>query len=364
MSQACPDAVDERSEGRSATRLAGAYRQLILRRWLWLGLLLAVLLASLVQDLATGPAALGWLDVARGLLWPERLDAAERVIIFDLRLPYALMAVVVGAALGLAGAEMQTALNNPLASPFTLGIGAAATLGASLVIVFKPQLPGIDTQWLLPLAAFLGAALSCGLLLLVARALGTAIHTLVLFGIALLFGLNALVGTLQFIANADALQQIVFWTLGSLARADLPKVAMVAGVLGFCLLTAMAQAWQLTTLRAGEDQARSLGIRVGRLRTLALLRVSLLTGVATAFVGEIGFIGLVAPHVARLLLGEDHRFYLPASALAGAVLLSLSSIASRALLTGVVLPVGLVTAMVGVPLFIALILGRSRSIAT
>lgn len=347
-----------------ATGLVQGYRRLLWRRWAWLGLLLTLLLVSLVQDLATGPAGLGWWGVLRAVLAPEPMDAATQVIIFDIRLPYALMAVVVGAALGLAGAEMQTVLNNPLASPFTLGIGAAATLGASLVIVLNVSLFGLGPQLMLPLAAFIGAALSCGLLLLVARALGTAVHTLVLFGIALLFGLNALVGTLQFIADADALQQIVFWTLGSLARADLPKVALVALVLALCLAMAMAQAWQLTTLRAGEEQARSLGIRVGRLRTLALLRVSLLTGVSTAFVGEIGFIGLVGPHIARLLLGEDHRFFLPASALAGALLLSLSSIVSRALLPGVVLPVGLVTAMVGVPLFIGLILSRSRSISS
>lgn len=347
-----------------ATGLVQGYRRLLWRRWAWLGLLLTLLLVSLVQDLATGPAGLGWWDVLRAVVAPEPMDAATQVIIFDIRLPYALMAVVVGAALGLAGAEMQTVLNNPLASPFTLGIGAAATLGASLVIVLNVSLFGLGPQLMLPLAAFIGAALSCGLLLLVARALGTAVHTLVLFGIALLFGLNALVGTLQFIADADALQQIVFWTLGSLARADLPKVALVALVLALCLAMAMAQAWQLTTLRVGEEQARSLGIRVGRLRTLALLRVSLLTGVSTAFVGEIGFIGLVGPHIARLLLGEDHRFFLPASALAGALLLSLSSIVSRALLPGVVLPVGLVTAMVGVPLFIGLILSRSRSISS
>ena len=116
----------------------------------------------------------------------------------------------------------------------------------------------------------------------------------------------------------------------------------------------------MTMLRTGEDQARSLGVPVGRLRASVLLRVSLLTGVATAFVGEVGFIGLVGPHIARLLLGEDHRFFLPGSALAGALLLSLASIASRGLLLGVVLPVGLVTALVGVPLFIGLILARGK----
>lgn len=343
--------------------LAGNYRRLVWRRWLCLGVMLAALMATLIWDLSTGPADLGWWDVFLGLLDPDALEPSMDVIIFDIRAPYALMALVVGASLGLAGAEMQTALNNPLASPFTLGIGAAATLGASLVIVFNLSPFGLGHNLMLPLGAFAFAGLSCAILMLVARALGTAVHTLVLFGIALLFGLNALVGLLQFMADADALQQIVFWTLGSLARADLPRVGIVTLVLGLCMALAMRQAWAMTTLRGGEDQARSMGIRVSRLRTGVLLRVSLLTGVATAFVGEVGFIGLVGPHIARLMLGEDHRFFLPGSALAGALLLSISSVASRALLPGVVLPVGLVTAVVGVPLFVALILARGRSVA-
>ena len=339
-----------------------AYRRTLLRRWACLSVLAALLLASFIADLATGPAGLGWWDVARGLLQPQHLEPSQAVIIFDIRVPYALMALVGGASLGLAGAEMQTALNNPLASPFTLGVGAAATLGAALVILLRPNIAGLGADLLLPLAAFVCAFISCLLLLLVARVLGEALHTLVLFGIAMLFGINALVGLLQFLADADALQQIVFWTLGSLARADLQRVALVAIVLAVCLTLALRQAWAMTSLRGGEEQARSLGIRVGRLRTFVLLRVSLLTGVATAFVGEVGFIGLVGPHVARLLLGEDHRFYLPGSALAGALLLSLASLASRALLPGVILPVGLVTAVVGVPLFIGLILARGRSL--
>ena len=348
----------------TAAELQQGYRRLARRRALCLAGLVLLLGVSFIGDLATGPAGLGWWQVLQGLLQPEQLTPAQWVIIHEVRVPYALMALVVGASLGLAGAEMQTALNNPLASPFTLGVGAAATLGASLVIVFAPSLGGLGQAVLLPLAAFICALLACLLLLLMARLLGPALHTLILFGIALLFGLNALVGMLQFLASADALQQIVFWTLGSLARADLARVALVAGALLLCLLWSLSGAWAMTTLRAGEEQARSLGVRVERVRAMALLRVSLLTGVATAFVGEVGFIGLVGPHVARLLLGEDHRFFLPGAALAGALLLSLASLTSRALLPGVILPVGLVTAVVGVPLFVALILGRGRSAAS
>ncbi|WP_061330944.1 FecCD family ABC transporter permease [Marinobacter excellens] len=343
--------------------MASQYRRFVFRRVLCLAGLVTAAVAALLVDIASGPAMLGLLDVIRGLLNPESLDAGTRVIIQDIRVPYALMAVVVGACLGLAGAEMQTVLNNPLASPFTLGVGAAATLGASLVIAFNISVLGLAAHVLLPLSAFVFAAAASLLILVLSRSLGASVHAVVLFGIALLFGINAVVGLIQFMADAESVQQIVFWTMGSLARASMDKVAIVALVLAVCLPFSLRNAWAMTLLRSGEEQARSLGIRVERMRLVVLMRVSLLTAAAMCFVGEIGFIGLVAPHIARLMLGEDHRFLLPGSALAGAVLLSLSSIASKLLVPGVVLPVGIVTALVGIPLFITLIIGRSRRAA-
>jgi len=343
--------------------LASQYRRFVLRRILCLSALALACVVALLVDVATGPSMLGLLDVIDGLWHPEALDAGTRVIIQDIRLPYALMAVVVGACLGLAGVEMQTVLNNPLASPYTLGVGAAATLGASLVIAFNLSLFGLAAHILLPLSAFVFAAAASLLILLLSRTLGASVHAVVLFGIALLFGINAVVGLIQFVADAESVQQIVFWTMGSLARASLEKVMIVAVVLVVCLPFSLRNAWAMTLLRSGEEQALSLGIRVERMRLVVLMRVSLLTAAAMAFVGEIGFIGLVAPHIARLMLGEDHRFLLPGSALAGAVLLSLSSIVSKLLVPGVVLPVGIVTALVGIPLFIALIVGRSRRLA-
>lgn len=340
--------------------LALQYRRFVLHRMLCLAALLLGAVVALLVDVASGPAVLGLADVVTGLLNPEALDAGTRVIIQDIRVPYALMAVVVGASLGLAGVEMQTVLNNPLASPFTLGVGAAATLGASLVIAFNLSLFGLSVHLLLPLSAFVFAAAASLLILLLSRTLGASVHAVVLFGIALLFGINAVVGLVQFVSDAESVQQIVFWTMGSLARASMENVTVVALVLALCLPFSLSNAWAMTLLRSGEEQARSLGVAVERLRLTVLMRVSLLTAAAMAFVGEIGFIGLVAPHIARLLLGEDHRFLLPGSALAGALLLSLSSIASKVLLPGVVLPVGIVTALVGIPLFILLILGRGR----
>ena len=342
--------------------LSRQYKRFVsFRSVLLVTMMLAIVLCLLV-DISSGPADLTFEDVLAVLLKSTSVDTVQQVIVWDVRLPYALMALCVGACLGLAGAEMQTVLNNPLASPFTLGVGSAATLGASIAVVLDLTWFGLSQNVLLPLSALVFATGASLLILLVSRILGASVHSVLLFGVSIMFGLNAVVGLLQYVADAGALQQIVFWTMGSLARASLEKVGMVAAVLMVCLIWSLSQSWTLTSLRSGEDQARSMGIPVERVRLIVLLRASLLTAVALAFVGEIGFIGLVGPHMARLMLGEDHRFFLPGSALMGAILLSLSSIASRTLIPGVILPVGIVTALVGVPFFIALIIGRQREL--
>nr|CBX71109.1 putative ABC transporter permease protein MJ0087 [Yersinia enterocolitica W22703] len=178
----------------------------------------------------------------------------------------------------------------------------------------------------------------------------------VLFGIALVFTFNALVSMMQFIASEDTLQGLVFWTMGSLARASWAKLGIMLVVFALMLLLSMMSSWKLTALRLGEDRAISFGIDVRRLRLGTLLRISMLSALAVAFVGPIGFIGLVAPHIARMIFGEDHRFYLPASALIGALVLSMASIASKNLIPGVIIPVGIVTSLVGVPFFLSIIL--------
>ncbi|MBP9643750.1 MAG: iron ABC transporter permease, partial [Budvicia sp.] len=290
-------------------------------------------------------------------LWhPETVDAGTQVIVWDIRLPYALMAIVVGMALGLAGAEMQTILNNPLASPFTLGVSSAAAFGAALAIVLGIGIPGIDPQWFISANAFIFALLAAFMLDAVTRWTRVATSGVVLFGIALVFTFNALVSMMQFIASEDTLQGLVFWTMGSLARATWIKLTILLVVFLVLFPWSMMNAWKLTALRLGEDRAISFGIDVRRLRLTTLLRISILSALAVAFVGPIGFIGLVAPHIARLIFGEDHRFYLPASAFIGALVLSMASVASKNLIPGVIIPVGIVTSLVGVPFFLSIIL--------
>lgn len=338
---------------------SAGYRRRHARRATLVGALAVALLASLVLDIVSGPSGLGSADLLRVLLHPDTASRIDRVIVWDVRLPQALMAVLVGAALGLAGAEMQTVLNNPLASPFTLGVSSAAAFGAALAIVLGVGLPGVPVAWLVPANAFVFALASVVLLYLLARWRGFGVESLVLFGIALVFAFNALVALLQFVASQDTLQQLVFWTLGSLARASWNTLGLLALALAILLPWSMRQSWALTALTLGETRARSFGVDVARLRRFSLLRISLLTALSVAFVGTIGFIGLIAPHIARQLVGDDHRLLLPGSVLAGALILSLASVAGKTLIPGVLIPVGIVTALVGIPLFM-LIVARTR----
>ena len=338
------------------------YRRLLARRVCLLLVIGCALLGSVLLDLSTSSSGMGLGQLLQGLLHPQTLDVTDRVIIWNVRLPYALMAVLVGAALSLAGAEMQAILNNPLASPFTLGVSSAAALGASLVIVFPLSSALLSRDSLVALAAFVFACASMFLLHGMSRLRGAGVETLVLFGIALVFSCNALVALLQLLATEDVLQQLVFWSLGSVARANWDKLGILALVLGLTAPFSLHAASRMTLLRMGEERAQSFGVDVRRLRFFALLRISLLSATAVAFVGTIGFIGLVGPHIARILIGEDQRFLFPASALVGALLLSLSSVVSKVIMPGVIVPVGIVTALVGVPIFVVLVFKRGRQL--
>ncbi len=334
----------------------GSYHQVLRRRILMIAVLVLTIAASLMLDFTLGPAGLSLSTLWQSLLHPATVDAGTRVIVWDIRLPYALMAVVVGFCLGLAGAEMQTILNNPLASPFTLGVSSAAAFGAALAIILGIGIPGVPDQWLISANAFVFALFAALMLDGVTRWTRVFTSGVVLFGIALVFTFNALVSMIQFIASEDTLQGLVFWTMGSLARASWEKLGVLSAVFALLLPFSLLSSWKLTALRLGEDRAVSFGIDVRRLRLATLLRISILSALTVAFVGPVGFIGLVAPHIARMIFGEDHRYYLPSSALTGALVLSMASVASKNLIPGVIIPVGIVTSLVGVPFFLSIIL--------
>ena len=342
----------------AAQRVAASYRKLSLRRWWFVAVGFGAVLISFLIDVATGPAFLPLSSVAASVFGTTQ-DRTVDAIIWSIRLPVALMALFVGAALGLSGAIMQTILNNPLASSYTLGVSAGAGFGAALVIVFGSSFP-IAEAFAIPVSSFVFAALACAGVYLIGSIRGTTPETLVLAGVALMFLFQALLSALQFVASQEALQQIVFWLFGSLQKAtwqNLSIVALALMVVAPCLLP---DVWRLTVMKLGDERAAGLGVSVRSLRIRSFALVSALTGIAVAFVGTIGFVGLVAPHIARILVGEDQRVFLPASALTGALLLSTASVISKSAVPGVVVPIGIVTSLIGVPFFVWLIIGNKR----
>lgn len=337
-----------------------AYQALSVRRQVILLVLAAMLGAALVGDIATGPASYGIGEVVRTLVAPAGADQQTRVIIWSIRMPSALMAVVVGMALAIGGAQMQTILNNPLASPFTLGISAGASFGAALALAFGVALLPMAGDYIVAANAFVVAMATAFLIHLASSRRGASIQTIVLLGIALVFSFNTALAIIQYFADQQAIAAIVFWTMGSLTKATWPKLAITALVVALTLPVFLGRRWQLTALRLGEARATSFGIPVRRLRLETLILVSLLSAIPVAFVGTIGFVGLVGPHIARMMVGEDQRFLLPASALTGALIMSLSSVLAKIAVPGAVLPIGIVTAAIGLPVFLYLILKSGR----
>ncbi len=318
--------------------------------------LLTLVIIGFVLDIATGPAMLPVQDVLTTLLNPGSADDTMVTIVWTLRLPMALMALIVGVTLGTSGAGMQTLLNNPLASPYTLGLAAAAGFGASLCIHTGGW--GLNPAFVVPASAFVLACLASAVIYGVGSVKGLEADTMVLAGIALLFLFHSLQSLLQFLASPEVGQQIMFWLFGSLAKSTWTSVAVTTATCAAALPVLMRSAWQMTALRLGEQRARALGVDVSHLRLTGFALISLMTATAISFVGTIGFIGLVSPHIARLLVGEDQRFLLPLSGVVGALMLSAASVISKTVLPGALLPVGIITALIGVPFFLHLILSR------
>lgn len=338
----------------------GAYRALVNRKKLVLMALAVVLVLSVIADLGIGPARYSIGDVILALMGSPDVPQQTSVVIWDIRMPTALMAVIVGAALSAAGAQMQTILNNPLASPFTLGISAAASFGASLALVFGIGILPWAIEYVVSLNALIMALIAALFIHFMSQRRGVTVETIVLLGITLVFTFNALLALVQYLASEQALAAVVFWTMGSLTRATWPKVAIASVVLLICLPVFMRRAWSLTALRLGEDKAASFGVNVRWVRLETMLVVSLLAAVPVAFVGTIGFIGIVGPHIARMLIGEDQRYFLPASVLSGATILSLTSVISKSIVPGTIFPIGIITALVGVPFLFSLIMSNRR----
>ncbi|WUH78999.1 iron ABC transporter permease [Streptomyces sp. NBC_00435] len=330
-----------------------------------MAVLAAALAASAVAGLALGPVRISpgqVLDIVLGGPGPGSGAGAFGAIVWDVRMPRVLLGAVVGAGLAVAGTVLQALVRNPLADPFLLGASSGASAGAVLVIVLGAGVLGFAGGAAVPLAAFAGSTGALVAVYAMARR-GGAMTTgrLILAGVAVQYVLSALTSLILVLAaHPDQIRSVLFWTLGGLGGARWGELALPTGalILGTGLLIALAR--PLDLLLAGEEGAHTLGLDTGRFRAAVFVLTSLVIGVLVASSGAIGFVGLMVPHAARMVVGAGHRALLPVAALGGAVFLTLADLVARTAAAPEEIPVGVVTALVGGPFFLWMLRRSTR----
>ncbi|BAI61862.1 putative iron compound ABC transporter permease protein [Methanocella paludicola SANAE] len=288
---------------------------------------------------------------------------AESIVV-NMRLPRILLAILTGISLAVAGAVMQGILRNPLVSPFTLGLASASSFGAALAIVFGAGLSAmmmISDDYVIVISAFAFGLLSMFLIYGISRMRGTGQATLILAGVVIGYIFQAGVLVFQYLSNNERLKDIVMWLMGGMWSANWDTIVILAPITLICVLLLSLISWDLNALSAGDDIAKSLGIRVERLRLICLFLTTLIASSCLAFTGVIGFIGLMAPHICRMLIGNDYRYLLPCSALTGAIILLVSDTFARTIVSPIELPVGIIMYIIGGIFFLFLILRGKES---
>jgi iron complex transport system permease protein len=327
----------------------------------------ALLLLLLLVSVSVGAVPVPLREVIGVLL--GRGGGRWQTIVMQIRLPQALAALAAGAGLSVAGVAMQSILRNPLGSPFTLGVSNAAAFGAAFSVMFlstgamqstAADAVSVADPWLTTAAAFAASLLATGVILAVSRVRRASPEVMVLTGVAMgsLFTAGTMV--LQYFADDVQLAAMVFWTFGDLGRASWRELWIISAVTIASSAYFLANRLDYNAIDAGDETARGLGVAVQRQRLVGMLIASLVTATVISFVGVIGFVGLVCPHMVRRMIGDDHRFLIPGSLIAGAGLLLAADTAARLVLAPQVLPVAVVTAFIGAPAFIALLVRGYR----
>ena len=332
------------------------------RRSTTLFIILSILLVVLFfLDLLVGSVHIPLRDILGAIVGAD-VDPATRLIVLDIRLVKAIVAILTGMALSVSGLQMQTLFRNPLAGPYVLGISSGASLGVAIFILGMPLL-GVATNSTLSSVGTAGAAwLGSALILAFVATVSTRIKdimVILILGMMISSGVSAVVQILQYLSNEEALKSFVIWTMGSLGDVTTNQLHLMLPAVLLGLVVSVAVIKPLNLLLLGEQYARTMGLNVRRSRYLIFLSTTLLAGTVTAFCGPIGFVGLAIPHIARMLFSNaDHRILLPASALCGAVVLLTCDIISKFL----TLPINTITALLGIPIVIWVVI-RNKSIA-
>lgn len=329
------------------------------------GLLLILLFLFSLLSISIGGYKLTLAEIFQTII--VRSDSAADLIIWNIRLPRIFAALIAGISLSVSGAVMQCTLRNPMASPYTIGISHGAMFGAALAIILF-GIGGADSTgkifisspYLITVFAFLGSLMAVSVILLLAKIKSFAPEAIVLAGVAMSSLFTAGTMLMQYFANDLQLAAMVYWTFGDLGRPNWPEVGLMSIVMLLSLIYFIYQRWEYNALESGEDSAKSLGVNTEKTRLLGMFAASLLVSVNVSFLGIIGFVGLICPHLVRILIGGDYRYLIPISALMGALLLLISDTVARTIISPLVLPVGILTSFMGAPIFLYLLIKRYR----
>ena len=333
------------------------------RRFMLLLFLLLILIS--LFSLLAGSHIIGWQELLA--LFRNEGSETNRQILLNIRFPRLLGAILTGVILSLSGAIMQILLRNPLASPYTLGISNAAAFGASFGIVFLGARAGIarssdlfmiTNPYIITLSAVLGSLLGLTIILTIIKLKQASVETIILSGVVINSLFGAGIAVMQYIADNVQLASIIFWNFGDLGRSNWAALFFLTLILIPALLYFYSKRWDYKMLGCGDDYAQSMGVRPQRIRIIGLIITSLITAVAVSFFGVIAFVGLVVPHIVRKCIGDNEEFLITGSALFGGMFLLVCDTIARTIISPVILPVGILTSFLGVPLFLFLLIRK------
>jgi iron complex transport system permease protein len=340
------------------------YKGLIKRKLIILIIGLVILFVAIVLAAQSGPINISFFDVTRHIVTFD--VSGTGAVIWNIRMVRILGALLAGAGLAVAGVVMQCILHNPLASPFTLGISNAAAFGASFAIIFlgagssMTNVVSISNPYVTTICAFLFSLVATGSILVLTKLTKVSAETMVLAGIAISAMFTAGLSFMQYIATDSQLGNIVAWTFGDIGKATWSWNSLILLVSLPVILYFFYRRWDYNAMDAGEDTAKGLGVNTERERIIGMVFSSVLSAVVVSFFGIIAFIGLLGPHIARMIIGSDHRYLLPLSIVLGAIIMIAADAVGQVILYPSVIPVGIITSMLGGPLFIYLLIKRYR----
>lgn len=340
-----------------------SYHSYVLRKWIFMIACIVICIVTMGYTLTVGSYNIGFFETY-SILWEHITgnvtDAMKDMIIVDYRMPRIIGGIIAGASLAVAGAAMQSTLMNPLADPYTTGVSSGASFGATMAMVLGVSIGSGSLT--IVLNAFIFSLVPTAIIVMFARMKASSPTVMIMAGIAVMYIFNAMTTVMMLMADPNDLQAVYEWQVGSLGRMTWDGVPAMVGVTVIGVIIVQFLSKKLNVLAAGDDMANSLGVSANNLRTIIMIVVALMAAAIVSFTGLIGFVGLVVPHVVRLFIGADNRYLIPASATFGAALLILADLVGRVVIAPATLQVGVITAFLGGPMFLWLILRKKSKL--